>query len=205
MVDFPVVQNKLEALLIRKGARDTLRKQLDDARQGQAEHEALLEAAQRARAILQEAAQATQQQLEFHVADIVTTALQAVFPEPYEFVVRFEIKRGKTECVMLFKRDGEEFDPMESCGGGPIDVAAFALRVAFWSLSRRNGTRPLIILDEPFKFVSRKGDLQTRCSEMVKTLSDKLGIQILMVSHLPDIIACADKIIPIHGGKVVAE
>jgi DNA repair exonuclease SbcCD ATPase subunit len=79
--------------------------------------------------------------------------------------------------------------PMDCAGGGPIDVASFALRLMYWTL---NKTRPIFVLDEPFKFVSV--DLQPKCSEMLKMMPDKLGIQIVMISHLPEIIAAADKI-----------
>jgi len=74
-------------------------------------------------------------------------------------------------------------------GGGAVDVAAFALRMAFIAI---RGGRPILVLDEPFKFVSV--DLQNKCSDMIKELSRKLSIQVIMVSHLPEIISGADRI-----------
>jgi DNA repair exonuclease SbcCD ATPase subunit len=50
----------------------------------------------------------------------------------------------------------------------------------------------LIILDEPFKFISR--DLQERAGEILKTLSKKMNLQILMVTHIPEFIEVADKV-----------
>jgi len=35
--------------------------------------------------------------------------------------------------------------------------------------------------------------LQEKCAEMIKMLSDKMGVQIIMVSHLPNINITADK------------
>ena len=82
----------------------------------------------------------TQQQLQFHISDITSLALDAVFPNPYELVAEFVQRRNKTECDLFFSRDGNKVDPLSASGGGAVDVAAFALRVASWSMQR-----PLII------------------------------------------------------------
>ena len=50
----------------------------------------------------------------------------------------------------------------------------------------------MIILDEPFRFISR--DLQARAGEILKMLSQKLGLQILMVTHIGEMIDIADKV-----------
>jgi DNA repair exonuclease SbcCD ATPase subunit len=146
-------------------------------------------AAINAREFAQAVAKQTQSTLEYNISSIVTAALEAVFPDPYEFKAEFEVRRNKTECMLWFVKNGAKMRPMDCAGGGPIDVASFALRLMYWTL---NKTRPIFVLDEPFKFVSV--DLQPKCSEMLKMMADKLGIQIVMISHLPEIIAAADKI-----------
>jgi DNA repair ATPase RecN len=144
--------------------------------------------ASKARVIIQRVAQETQKNLEFHLSHLVTTALAAVFPEEIEFVARIEVRRGQTECDLFFKEYGQEYDPLEGSGFGPVDVASFALRITFWSL---NKNRPTFILDEPFRNVSP--DLQHKVSDMLKMVSEKLGVQIIMVSHQEDINIAADK------------
>jgi DNA repair ATPase RecN len=146
------------------------------------------EGASKARVIIQRVAQETQKNLEFHLSHLVTTALAAVFPEEIEFVARIEVRRGQTECDLFFKEFGQEYDPLEGSGFGPVDVASFALRITFWSL---NKNRPTFILDEPFRNVSP--DLQHKVSDMLKMVSEKLGVQIIMVSHQEDINIAADK------------
>jgi len=69
-----------------------------------------------------------------------------------------------------------------------MDVTSFALRVAFWALKKN---RPIMVLDEPFPNVSP--DLQYKVSEMVKFVSEKLGLQIIMVSHAENINVAANK------------
>lgn len=152
-----------------------------------------------ARTVLQSIAKQTQSKLEFHISGLVTTALAAVFDEPYEFIARFVEKRNRTECDLIFRKNGRECDPFSASGGGVIDVASFALRVSVWSIKK---TRNILILDEPFKFVSV--DLQPKCSEMMKELSKRLKLQMLMVSHLPNIINAADCVIYVKQEKGVS-
>jgi DNA repair exonuclease SbcCD ATPase subunit len=147
-----------------------------------------LEGAKKARVIIQRVSQETQKNLEFHLSHLVTTALASVFPEQIEFVARIEVRRGQTECDLLFKEYGQEYDPLEGSGFGPVDVASFALRITFWSL---NKNRPTFVLDEPFRNVSP--DLQHKVSDMLKMVSEKLGVQIVMISHQEDINISADK------------
>lgn len=144
-----------------------------------------------ARKIFQELAKKTQQQLEFQISSIVSRAMHAIpFRDNYDFLVEFQTRRGKTECDLWFVRNGEKIKPVEDSGGGANDIAALALRLAFWSLKP---TRPILILDEPLKFLSP--GLHESASEMLKSFSDELGIQIIMVSHSETINNYADNVI----------
>jgi hypothetical protein len=149
-----------------------------------------LEYIEEARWVIQEVAQKTQQQISFHVSGIVSRALAAVFPDPYEFVMDWVKRRGKTECDLLFERDGERVHPLDASGGGPADVTAFALRIAALLLESPPSRR-VLIADEPFRFVS--ADLQHRCALMIREISERLRFQIIMVSHSEDLIAGADR------------
>jgi len=155
----------------------------------------------KAQKFLQSVAKKTQEKLEDCVSGIVSIAEAAVFKDYYEFKIKFVERRNKTECDLFFIKNNEEMD-WESVGGGVLDIASFALRCAHWSLKN---TRPTLVLDEPFRFVS--SDLHEKCSEMLKTISEKLGVQIIMISHLPGIISSADKIFEVTqvGGISKAE
>lgn len=149
-----------------------------------------------AQTFLQKVAKETQEQLSFQIADIVQLALDSCFPGQYEFEVRFETRRGKTEAHLAFIKNGEEVDVMDSAGGGVVDVATFALRIAIWSMGHSDD---VIILDEPFRFLSK--DLQPAAGEIVRKLSHKLNLQVLMVTHNPDMIEVADKVFKVTMSK----
>lgn len=160
-------------------------------------------ACEEAQLIIQTVAQLTQKQLEYHVAELVTLAMAAVFENPYSLSVEFTQKRGRTEAILLFARDEQSIDPLTASGGGAVDVASFALRVALWSLAVSR-TRATLVLDEPLKWL-KGGSLPTKGALMIKEISAKLGIQIIMISHIPDQIGGADSIINVEIKNGVSE
>lgn len=191
-------RNKVEQL---RGQRDSL---LADMQAGEKQiitlHQQIVDT-EEAHAIIQTVAEQTQRQLEYHISEIVSLALAAVFDSPYTLRVVFVQRRNKTECDILFERDGNQFRPVDATGGGAVDVAALALRFSIWSL-RRPRTRNTIILDEPFRFLSR--DLQGRAADMLGEISRRMGLQIVMVSHSPDLIEGADRVFNVAIRKGVS-
>jgi DNA repair exonuclease SbcCD ATPase subunit len=136
---------------------------------------------EQAQKILQDVAQAVQEQAHQQITRIVSKCLQMVFDEPYEFEIVFERKRGKTDAEMYLVRDGHRLEPKGSTGGGVVDIASFALRIACLSLRLPKG-RSFIALDEPFKHVS--ADLRPRVAAMLVMLSEELGFQFLLSTHM---------------------
>ena len=157
----------------------------------------------KARALLQDVALQTQEQLRFHIEEVVNLALEAVFPDPYRLEVDFVERRNKTECDLWFVGDGgERIKPIDAAGGGAVDVAALALRVAVFSLQRPR-PRSVLVLDEPGRFVSR--DLQARFGGMMAELSKRLGIQIIMVTHSEEYIDAADRVFRVGQRRGVSQ
>lgn len=156
--------------------------------------------AEQALAITQEVARQTQSQIKLHIEDIISMALEYILDDPYKFELDFVVKRNKTECDIYFVRDGKRIKPIDQSGGGAVDIASFASRIALWSLG---DTDNVLIFDEPFKFVSR--EYQLKVGELLKKLSDQLGLQILMVSHNSNFIQQSDNIIEIYKEQNVSK
>lgn len=141
--------------------------------------------ARTAQDIVQRVAAEIQETAHARIASVVSRCLAAVFDRPYEFEIVFERARGKTAAVLQFKRGELEIDPMDAAGGGVIDVAAFALRVAGLILSRPP-LRRLLVLDEPFSHCKPPEVLAPRICRLVETLAAEFSIQFIIVPSVED-------------------
>lgn len=145
---------------------------------------------ERAKEIVKIVALQTQKELQYHISDITSLALESIFKNPYQLEVDFVERRDKTECDLWFVRKDSKMKPLSASGGGTVDVASFALRIASWSMSHPR-SRATIMLDEPMKHVSE--DLREKASMMITEISKKLGIQFIIISHDPVMATWADK------------
>lgn len=193
--DIRDLRNKVNQALAKK---ELLEKQLSDEREKLIKNKKRLEGCHQAREVVIEVARKTQANLENRLSELVSLCLATVFPNPYELSVKFIQRRNAVEADLTLVRNGEEYKPMDDSGGGVLNVASFGLRVGLWSLS---DSRPTILVDEPFANLSPKK--HQYASKMAKMLCDKLGIQIIMISHNPNILDYADKIFVVENGKVV--
>jgi len=177
MTDLAAEEKEIVELALRlshlKGA-------VEDETEALKKAERTLQRTQEAQEILQLIAQAVQQQAHEKISTVVTKCLESVFEDPYAFKIEFERKRGRTEATLRFVRRELDADPLSSTGGGVVDIAAFALRVACLMLHRPRLSR-VVILDEPFKFVSAQ--YRENMRTMLEELAKDLQIQIVMVTH----------------------
>lgn len=140
--------------------------------------------------VIQETAKRIQEQLKFRLEDIINSAIDGLFPGQYRFALEFVSLRGQTEVKpILYSGDDALEDITETNGGGLADIIGFALRVSFLLISKN---QKVLILDEPFKFVSE--EYREAACLIVKKLSHELGIQVIMVTHDKAMIDIADKV-----------
>ena len=180
-------RKKLERM---KGRRQEIENNISDTQIALKERQREYRRHEQAREVIQIVALKTQEKLSYHISEITSLALNTVFQDPYALTAEFVQRRNKTECDLYFVRDDEKVDPLSASGGGAVDVAAFALRVASWSMQRPR-SRNTLILDEPFRYLS--SNLLPLAGEMLKEISEKLKLQIIMVSHCEELIEAADK------------
>jgi DNA repair exonuclease SbcCD ATPase subunit len=166
--------------------KDILEQQISNLKQEKEKQTKRHLAAIKARKLINIAAQNTQTNLKEYITKIVNLALQSVLPDPPVFSIDFVERRNKTECDLML--DGDR-DTSENYAGGERDIVSFALRCIVLSLKQNRRT---LFLDETFKNLSV--DYHQAAAVMIKELSEKLKIQIIMVSHIPGLIQSADKI-----------
>ncbi len=153
-----------------------------------------IELEQMAKAVVIKVGEETQKEIKQYIEDSVTFALQTVYGSAYHFVVQFKYdKRDQAEVKFFLSRNGKLYEPRkDTISGGATDVCAFSLRMVLYTLEDPDPS-PVLILDEPFKNVS-KGYIPF-VSEMVKELANMLELQLIISTHTDEIIELADNII----------
>ena len=133
-----------------------------------------------ARNIISEAARITQQQFKMLVEELVTTAIQAVFPnKDYKFVMQFVLQNNRPQ-INLLVQDGENepYIPKEEQGGGLLDIISFALRVVLWSLEKPR-SRNILIMDEPFRWIYT--DLLFNSVSVLSSFQRKICVPMILI------------------------
>lgn len=175
-------RKKIDNLL---GDLNAVRRQCKDEQLNLRDAEDNLIYVEEAQQMVQQVAQVVQQQAHSRIAGVVSKCLQMVFEDDYGFRIHFERKRGRTEANLLLLKGGHEIDdPLNADSGGVIDVAAFALRLSCLILAKPS-LRRLVVLDEPFKFVSEEYRENVRL--MLNGLAGDFKTQIIVVTHIKEL------------------
>jgi len=183
-------------LIIKRGEYDKAKARLEELEENNKAHLERLKTVDASVAVVQSVAAELQNSVMTKVSSIVQKALDATFPE-YMFSMEFVSRRDKTEvdmCVTDLK--GNRQSILDGCGGGLKDIISFALRVAVWSLDR--DVASVLVLDEPFKFLSR--GMRDSGAKLLGVLSHDLGIQFLVVSHVDEIVDNSDTVYVLRKG-----
>lgn len=178
------IGEKLNRIVVQ---RESSKKLLEDRMNRLEEIKNETEVILKSQALLQEVAKEVQSKLSMKIDSIVNLGLATCFPE-YTFKLRYVSARGKTEVEFVVLMGEDEVDPMLQNGGGLVDLLTFCLRVAIYTISN---TDSVILLDEPFKYVSK--GLRDKTAELLHTLSERLNLQFIEVTHVDELIEYSDK------------
>ena len=129
------------------------------------------------------------------VESIVSDGLNLVFDQDLQLVL--ERKEGaKGDSYRLMVKQGDVVGPpMDTMGGGVVNVISFLLRVI---MIQRFKLSKMIVLDESFSNVSEAHI--PAVSEMLKSLCDDHGYTILLVTHQSKFTAYADRVYRVEEG-----
>lgn len=184
-----------KAIVKRQSNKELLNKRLKRKQELAEELETVL----KSQVLIQTVASEVQSQLSIKINSIMNLGLSVLFPE-YTFDLQYVPARGKTEVRFVIKSGEDEVDPMNMTGGGTVDSIAFLLRLAVYNLSSVDN---VIICDENFKFLSKS--LRPKVAELLHTLSEKLNLQIIQVTHIEEFAELSDKKILIKKINKVSE
>lgn len=156
-----------------------------------------------AHSLFQTASERVQTCLKEALTSLCTSALHDVFGNKrLRFGVEFVPQKHTTNIQFYIEEDGMRYDPLESRGHGIADLLSFVLRVSIlYLLSDRE---KILMLDEPFTRISE--EYRDGALAFISNLSKQLGLQIILVTHMPELAAMADRIFyvsQIGGNSVV--
>lgn len=128
------------------------------------------------------------------IEKLQTEALQAVFPDQQNSVTaEVKVQRGKISVELVTNReygDGTVISgtSLEAFGGALTTVQSVLLRI---TVMLRRGQRPFLVLDESLPAISK--EYVIRMAEFLSLLCERLGMDILVVTHDDRLIEHADK------------
>lgn len=130
------------------------------------------------------------------IEKIISFGLQTIFEDSsYQFKILDSIK--KKQVVYDFRVFSDAFKTeygvsiLDSRGGGIVNIVSFLLRVVLLCMVDKSAER-FIALDEPFNNLSE--NFHENLVSAVKQISEKLNVQILIVTHQKSLEAFGDKV-----------
>jgi ABC-type dipeptide/oligopeptide/nickel transport system ATPase subunit len=134
------------------------------------------------------------------IESVVSDGLKLIFDSDYKLIIeRKDGVRGESYKILL-EKNGFTAPPIESVGGGLVNVISFLLRVI---MIQRFKLAKLIVLDESMNNVSP--EFIPKVSEMLKTLCDEHGYCILAITQQSALAASADKVFAVENGPLLRE
>lgn len=156
---------------------------------------------EKARIVITEIARVTQNEIKERIEKLVTLSIKSVFDDrDFSFKMRFERKNNRLYAIPIVMEHGEEYDPEEDMGGGLIDIISLSSEIVLWHMEDPR-KRNIIIIDEPFRFT---GELVTKAGYMLKYISEKLDLQILMISHEDELINFCDRVYKVQRKGLIS-
>lgn len=128
---------------------------------------------------------------------LVSQALQYIFEsDQYKFQLEFGRRGNLQELNFTVKKPNieEVLDPMDTSGGGVMDIISLTLRVVLMEVSQPKIEGPLI-LDESLKHLS--SDYLSNAYKFLEEMNQKTNRQIILITHQQSIIENAQNLIEI--------
>ena len=123
------------------------------------------------------------------VEHLITLALKGVFPRPVDFGLDFVQRQSRTDAIPYVTERGQKRNNVkDDVGGSLLDIVSFGLKIILWSMENPR-SRNTLVLDEPMKWLGR---YRTRAAQMMKEVSELLGLQLIVVTHDPEIMEVGD-------------
>lgn len=192
-----------DAFLLIRAERQSRENELESLKQ---ERDSLihdLEVCSKAIEFIEQVATEERRNVKKKVEDLITSCLHEVFDDSYSVEFEYGMKRAKTSVEVFSVRKCEDGlvvkREIDGIGGGLADAISLPLKLIV--LLNDSGLERNFIIDEPGKHLSINH--VPKFAHFLKTISQKLGVQIIMLSHHTCMDLFADSIneVSLEGSK----
>lgn len=130
------------------------------------------------------------------IEGIVTKGLQMIFDDTLSFHIlqSTKAKAANVDFIIRTTLPGSTVDTgvLDARGGGVAATVGFLLRLVVLMLQTGTKQESILVLDETFAHVS--AEYLEPLNQFIREIVDKSGIQILMVTHQPELAEYADAV-----------
>ncbi|KHK03138.1 ATPase involved in DNA repair-like protein [Desulfovibrio sp. TomC] len=145
--------------------------------------EAFLDLAPRAAARLEDLTRELFGEVLDEIETDLTHAVREILGQNRTVVTRREVKNGKLFIEFEMEQDGRTEDIYVGQGGSVCNILSVGLRLVALSQLDPDRHRPFLVLDEQDCWL--RPDLVPGFVRLIAAIADRLGIQVLYISHHP--------------------
>jgi DNA repair exonuclease SbcCD ATPase subunit len=175
-----------------EGQKDLLSKQLvtSKAKVEELENQKILET--KAVELLHLVQRSTRDRIKEAFEQTVTFALKSIYQKDYQFQLDFSQRGNLGELDFKLKApENQGFLDIKDCtAGGSFDIISLALRFVLLQVMRPK-VEGFVVLDEPTKMLSR--EFRANEYNFYKYIAEKLGRQLLIITHSQELIDSAEQ------------
>jgi hypothetical protein len=141
-------------------------------------------------------AELTQADITEFLQSTVSLAMDVIpSDDPLKLIAQFETRRNQQELDLYVQEGVQEPVPLDSkldlVGNSVEEIISFASKLCTWSIMNPRPA-PFQAHDEPFRAL--KDENIGNVLKFVKELQEELGLQMLILTHRPDIAAIGDRV-----------
>lgn len=199
MNDFSLVVKKYNSardMLVRRiGERDAIAGSISDARLKSFQAKKSVELYEKSIETLQNVSSVMKTTSIKNVETLITKGLHDIVDEKdLSFVIKYDSKRNfiQAQYKIHSKMKDQDYDIVNSFGGGIADVISILQRIIF---VYKFNTAKVLILDESGKFISP--DKQANLGKFLSDISNKLGMQVILITHKKEVESQANQVIKV--------
>jgi len=142
-----------------------------------------LELAPKAEALLDSLSQALFGELLDEIEANLTQAIREILGQDRVVRSERENKAGRLHVSLRIENQGQEEDILVGQGGSVCNILSVSLRLIALSQLDPARHRPFLVLDEQDCWL--KPELVPRFMKLIRTIAERLGLQVLVISHHP--------------------